>query len=298
MHRLLFIALVFAACSTAQGQTVAELRSHIEYLASDELGGRYPASEGMQKAKDYVRAECKKLGLQTFTQDVPVKGGTCQNVIAVLVGKDTSKRLVIGAHLDHIGQRGSNSRDVLYTGPTVYNGADDNASGSAAVLVLAKLMAKTKPGCTIEFHWYTGEEQNLLGSKYCTQSPVGKIGEYKLMVNLDMVGKLQELVGDVPFPFDLSPLYDKYPFAEGITITKDTRDSDHSSWWQAGVPAVLLHTGLHPDYHKPGDDPDKINYAGLVKVCQYAHDLVCTVDQELVPRKPAPVVRPVKPILY
>jgi Zn-dependent M28 family amino/carboxypeptidase len=253
----------------------------------------------MQKAKDYVRAECKKLGLQTYTQDVAVKGGTCQNVIAVLEGQDPSKRIVIGAHLDHIGQRGNNSRDALYTGPTVYNGADDNASGSAAVLALAKRLAKTKPGCTIEFHWYTGEEQNLLGSKYCTQSPVGKIDEYKLMVNLDMVGRLKQeaLVGDAPFPFDLTPLYAKYPFAEGITIARDTRDSDHSSWWQAGVPAVLLHTGLHPDYHKPGDDPDKINYDGLVKVCQYTYDLVCMVDQGLVPTS-RPVVKPNRPILY
>jgi Zn-dependent M28 family amino/carboxypeptidase len=251
----------------------------------------------MQKAKDYVRAECKKLGLQTYTQDVAVKGGTCQNVIAVLEGQDPSKRIVIGAHLDHIGQRGNNSRDALYTGPTVYNGADDNASGSAAVLALAKRLANTKPGCTLEFHWYTGEEQNLLGSKYCTQSPVGKIDEYKLMVNLDMVGRLQDgLSGDAPFPFDLTPLYAKYPFAEGITIARDTRDSDHSSWWQAGVPAVLLHTGLHPDYHKPGDDANKINYDGLVKVCQYACDLVCMMDQELVPHQP--VVKPNRPILY
>jgi len=291
MIRLLFVALVLV-CSTAQGQTAAELRTHVEYLASDDLGGRYPASDGMEKAKEYVRKECKALGLEVFTQDVTVKGGTCQNIIGVLEGKRTDKRIVIGAHLDHIGTTPARR----FRQPEVFNGADDNASGSAAVLALAKRLARVKPACTIEFHWYTGEEQNLLGSKQYVKRPIGEIEEYVCMINLDMVGRLKnkQLVGDdtapliLPIPEPaidldevLAPLYDKYIFAEKITWASDTRDSDHSSWWQAGVPAVILHTGLHDDYHKTTDDAEKLYYDGMVDVCHYALDIVDGVYRAL-----------------
>jgi len=252
-----------------------ELRTHVEYLASDDLGGRASASPGMEKAKDYVRGKCKELGLTVYTQDVKVKGGTCQNVIAVLPGRDESQRIVVGAHLDHIGARRGR----------VNNGADDNASGSACVLALAKKLAGTTPPVTIEFHWYTGEEQGLLGSAQYTRKPIGDISEYKLMLNFDMVGRMtaRKLSGSNSFPFDdtLQAMYDKYDFAEDITLTRDTGNSDHSSWWKADVPAVFLHTGLHTDYHRSTDDADKINFIGMLEVCKYGLDLVMEVNKEL-----------------
>ncbi len=284
--RLFVVAAILCCCVPIQGQTVAELRTHVEYLASDDLGGRYPASPGMKKAKDYVRSQCKELGLTVYTQDVKVHGGTCQNVIAILPGRDESQRIVIGAHLDHIGSRRGR----------VNNGADDNASGSACVLALAKKLAGVVPPVTIEFHWYTGEEQGLIGSRYYTKRPIGDIGEYKLMLNFDMVGRMptRKLSGDVPFPFDdiLQTLYDKHDFAEDITGTRDTGNSDHSSWWKAGVPAVFLHTGGHTDYHQPTDDTDKINFIGMLGVCKYGLDLVRAVGKEL-----DPVVIPDGPVV-
>jgi Zn-dependent M28 family amino/carboxypeptidase len=274
--RLLFIVAVLC-CSPVQGQTVAELRDHVEYLASDDLGGRHPASPGMKKAKAYVRGQCKEFGLTVYTQDVRVRNGTCQNVIAVLPGRDESQRIVIGAHLDHIGTRRGR----------VNNGADDNASGSACVLVLAKKLAGTTPPVTIEFHWYTGEEQGLLGSANYIKRPIGDIIEYKLMLNFDMVGRMPvpSLTGGDSFPFDsvLQTLYTKHDFAEDITWARDTGDSDHSSWWKAGVPAVFLHTGGHADYHRPTDDTDKINFIGMLGVCKYGFDLVMGVSKKLSP---------------
>ncbi len=275
MRPLFVIVAVLCCCAPIQGQTVAELRNHVEYLASDELEGRYPASPGMKKAKDYVRGQCKELGLTVYTQDVKVRGGTCQNVIAVLPGRDESQRIVVGAHLDHIGTRRGR----------INNGADDNASGSACVLALAKKLAGTRPPVTIEFHWYTGEEQGLIGSRYYTKRPIGDLSEYKVMLNFDMVGRrpVRELSGSVVFPFDdiLQTLYNKYDFAEDITWTKDTGDSDHSSWWKAGVPAVFLHTGGHADYHRPTDDTDKINFIGMLGVCKYGLDVVMAVGKKL-----------------
>jgi len=288
--RLCVIAAVLCCfCAPIQGQTVVELRDHVEYLASDDLGGRYPASPGMKKAKDYVRDQCRDLGLTVYNQDVKVKGGTCQNVVAVLPGRDESQRIVIGAHLDHIGARRGR----------VNNGADDNASGSACVLALAKKLAGTTPPVTIEFHWYTGEEQGLLGSAQYAHRPIGDIGEYKFMLNFDMVGRMPSpsLSGD-SFPFDrvLQTMYDKYDFAEDITWARDTGDSDHSSWWKVGVPAVILHTGLHADYHRPTDDTDKVNFIGMLEVCKYGLDLVGGVGKEL---SPPTVVVPEDPfVLY
>jgi hypothetical protein len=282
--RLLAIAAVLC-CASAQGQTVKELRDHVEYLASDDLGGRASASSGMKKAKDYVRDRCKEYGLTVYTQDVRVRGGTCQNVIAVLPGLDESQRIVIGAHLDHIGTRRG----------WVNNGADDNASGSACVLALAKKLAGTTPPVTIEFHWYTGEEQGLIGSAHYTKKPIGDISEYKFMLNFDMVGRMPttSLTGDDSFPFDsvLQSLRNKYDFAEDITWTQDTGDSDHSSWWKVDVPAMILHTGLHDDYHQPSDDVDKINFIGMLEMCKYGLDIVDGVGKKLGPVAPdVPVV--------
>jgi Zn-dependent M28 family amino/carboxypeptidase len=237
----------------------------------------------MDKAKAYVRDQAKALGLETYSQEVRVRGEVCHNVIAVLPGH-TDDRIVIGAHLDHIGARGK----------TIYNGADDNASGSAAVLALAKRLSERKPGCTIEFHWYTGEEQGLIGSKMYCKMPLVPLKHYRFMLNLDMVGRMekQKLIGAAPFPYQdvLDVLYDKYLFAERTTWASDTRDSDHSSWWQVGVPAVILHTGLHPDYHRPGDEADKINYEGMVKMCHYAFDLTRLIDARLVPEITDPAI--------
>jgi Zn-dependent M28 family amino/carboxypeptidase len=291
--RLLIVALVLT-CSTAYGQTAAELRTHVEYLASDELGGRLPASEGMEKAIKYVTDEATKLGLAMYTQDVNVRGGTCQNVIAILEGVDTSQRIVIGAHLDHIGSSAGRR-------PAINNGADDNATGSAAVLALARVLSATKPPCTIEFHWYTGEEQGLLGSKTYVKKPIGPIESYRFMLNFDMIGRLKDkmLLGARPpatNPIDLDavldPLYERHIFAKRITWDSDTRDSDHSPWWQGGVQAVILHTGLHSDYHKPTDTVDKIYFEGMVKVCEYGLDIVEGVYQEL----GLEVTEPVEPV--
>jgi len=261
------------------------MRTHIEYLADDGRGGRRPGSKGMKEAQKYIRAECKAQGIQTYTQEVDTRNTKCVNLIAVIPGH-SEKRIVIGAHLDHIGKsrRGR-----------VNNGADDNASGSTVALMLVDQLARgPKPGCTIEIHWYTGEEEGLTGSRAYVRSPLAPIDQYKCMVNLDMVGRMERtgLYGE-GFKFDavLQKLYKKYPFASKITFTGSGGGSDHVSWRKAGVPAVFLHTGLHSDYHKPTDDADKINLIGLVDVCHYALDIVRGVDQKLEPRKPtAPYV--------
>lgn len=285
---LLLDALLVAVLllSSADGQTVEDMQTHVEYLASDDLGGRAPGSDGMDKAAAYVQAEFEKLGMTAYRQEVRVRGVTCQNTIFVLPGR-TEDRIVVGAHLDHLGTaRGR--------GDKIYNGADDNASGCAMVIETAKQLAKTTPACTIEFHFYTGEEAGLIGSAAYVKTPLADIEQYRLMLCLDMVGRLQHngLIGIGGFPFEdvLGDLFEKYPFASDITWAKDTEDSDHSSWWKAGVPAVILHTGLHDEYHRPDDEADKINYPGMVSVCEYAVDIMKSIDRELHP--PTVIITP------
>jgi len=300
----LFTLLLLAVPAAACGQTVAELRTHVDYLADDSLAGRLPASEGMEQAIVYVKAECKKLGLQTYAQPVTVRGGTCNNTVAVLPGLRDDIRIVIGAHLDHIGSKKWGKQDIIY------NGADDNASGCAMVLAMArKIVAQGKPACTVEFHWYTGEEQGLLGSKTYCKKPIGDISEYQFMINLDMVGRLgDKLKGDpegadgsevttlITLPeakrFEpvLEDLYERYEFAKRITWFRNTNDSDHASWWLAGVPAVILHTGIHKDYHQGGDEADRIDYQGMVDITKYALDIYRGAQEELCPGGPSVVV--------
>jgi Zn-dependent M28 family amino/carboxypeptidase len=230
----------------------------------------------MKKARKYVWDRCQEIGLETYTQKVNVNGVACYNVVAVLPGRTTLCRIVIGAHLDHIG-RGN-------------NGADGNASGCAAVLGLAERLSERPRYPTIEFHWYTGEEKGLIGSKSYVKKPLSPLKYYKAMINLDMVGRQGVCGWQDGFPYDLSRLYKKYHFAEDITWAKDTGDSDHSSWWKVGVPAVMLHTGLHPDYHRPTDTADKINYDGMELVCNYAYDLVKLIIVEESPCTPVPYI--------
>jgi hypothetical protein len=279
--KILILLLILAVPAAAQ--TIDEMKTCVEYLADDAREGRWPGSEGMKEAQNYIRKQCKDRGLPTYTQEVSTRGTKCLNVITTIPGF-SEDRIVVGAHLDHIGKsrRGR-----------VYNGADDNASGCAVALMLAGQLAKgPKPGCTIEIQWYTGEEEGLTGSKAYVRSPLAPLKCYKFMLNLDMVGRLKKpgLYGE-GFKFDdvLEPLYKKYPFASKITLMGSTSGSDHVSWRDAGVPVLMLHTGLHRDYHEPSDDVNKINFRGLVDICHYALDIVRGVDQKLIPHKPANV---------
>ncbi len=260
---------VLALASTCNAQTASELKEHVTYLASDSLQGRDTASKGYAQAAKYVYEQCQEYGLQVRYQRV----GRCKNVIAWI--GESGTMIVVGAHLDHIG---TNRRG------TVYNGADDNASGCAALLGLAKRFANAStPGYTVVFQWYTGEEKGFLGSKYYVKNPLlpendPNIESHIFMLNLDMIGRLklqQKLIqeGNFDVPAILQELYKKYPYAKGITFRTGAR-SDQVSFAAVGIPVVFLHTGLHSDYHRATDDADKINYAGMVRVCDYAYDLL------------------------
>ena len=240
------------------------------------------------------------------------------NVIGILEGKDAvlkNEAIIIGAHYDHLGKGGAGSLAVNST--EIHHGADDNASGVSAMLELARQFAKEKNNKrTLIFMAFGGEEEGLLGSKAYVNNPVFPLDKTVAMINLDMVGRLNEnklTVGGIgtasewkdlvnsnnqqtPSAFGIgiplpSPLKVKIIEGNGEVINKTFPNfglqlnedgfgpSDHSSFYGKQIPILFFFTGTHTDYHKPTDTPEKINYDGLLKITNYVGEIVKNIDQ-------------------
>jgi len=280
------------------------LKRHIYYLASDELQGRLTGSEGETKAAKYLSAEFKKLGLkpyegkefiQNFEYSVKlnphddktsttVKG---KNVIAVLDNK-AEKTIVIGAHYDHLGLNEHHNSTLANSQGQIHNGADDNASGTAAVLELARLFSqnKTKENVNYIFALFSGEEDGLMGSKKLAETIKTNYPNIIFMINMDMVGRLNKdnnlTVGGVGTSPILPDLVKKYK-PESINLSLDESGvgpSDHTSFYLKDIPVLFLFTGTHTDYHKPTDDAEKINYPGQKTITNYVFNLANALGNE------------------
>jgi Zn-dependent M28 family amino/carboxypeptidase len=276
----------------------------VYFLAADDLGGRAIGTTGEQKAAEYLAQEFEKLGLtpmgtdgffQEFTVSKPSNpheeavigtdgaGVTGQNVVAFL-DKKADKTIVIGAHFDHLGMGGQGS---LHRGDSaIHNGADDNASGTAALLALAKIFKYETLKSNILFVAFSGEENGLWGSNYFVKNPTLDLKTINYMINMDMVGRLNPEkslavhgVGTSPsFPPVLDPIN-----ADSLKLVPSESGvgpSDHTSFYLQDLPVLHFFTGQHADYHKPSDDADKINYEGLVKVVRYISRLIAGLDEE------------------
>lgn len=273
MRILLLLLALF--CSSIWTSDTPSLKQDVVALSADEMQGRVPSSAGMLKAQTYVVEQLKEAGFKPTCQKVNTKYGVCYNLILTLPGISLEQGVVVGAHLDHVGtdRRGR-----------ITNGADDNASGCAALIELAKRLQDVPLKRTVTFVWFTAEETgNFDGSttyvKSLRRKPVA-------MVNLDMIGYLG-MTNDEAVDYNtrldsvLDPLYEKYPFAQSITYEECPSargsckpDSDQFPFCSRGVSTVLIHTGLHKHYHKHTDDAHRLNYKGMEKVCDYVHQLI------------------------
>src|SRR5205823_497308 len=171
--------------------------------------------------------------------------------------------VVLGAHYDHLGRSGG----------VVHPGADDNASGTAVVLGLARAFARAGGAPrTLVFALFAGEEIGLLGSAHYAQHPTVPVDRTIAMLNFDMVGRLRDrklYVGGVESGVGLRALVSAAANAEKLELDlgeSPFAPSDHASFYTAGVPVLFFHTGGHDDYHRPGDTADKINAAGMAEV--------------------------------
>jgi Peptidase family M28/PDZ domain len=303
MRKLLpsIIAVVFALPAAAQTTPEAyQLLADVRVLASDEMGGRVIGSAGADSAAAYIARRFEAAGLQpssqgwfqafTVSRDAPavaqlrlgeVRG---RNVIGVLPGRDPALRneiVIVGAHYDHLGMGGPGSgaldRDVLNQ---VHNGADDNASGTAALFHIASRLALQPPARTIVFIAFSGEELGLLGSAYYVKNPLYPLSSTLAMVNMDMVGRLKNrrlIVYGVETAREFPALLDSLNWYAGFDLKAQGDGygpSDHSSFYTSKRPVLHVFTDLHEDYHRATDDWNKINTDGLVRVADYTASIV------------------------
>lgn len=286
------ILSLFTTISFAQTFSVTEIQAHIEYLASDKLAGREPGTKGEKLAYTYIQNEFKKYGLkpqgskgylQPFSYKTMLsvhdtvangkkKNGT--NVIGFL-DNGAAKTIVIGAHYDHLGNH-EHSSSLDKNKKLIHNGADDNASGTAGVLALAKYFAGNgvTEKCNFLFMCYSAEEDGLIGSKYFTNNPTFELSKISCMLNMDMIGRLNDSTQKVTiFGVGTSPAYTNI-FANVNTTLKMGYDSsgigpsDQTSFYLKNIPVLHFFSGQHTDYHKASDDADKINYKGEVAILE------------------------------
>ena len=279
----------------------------IRFLSADRLQGRMTGSPGADTAAAYLARRFSQVGLQ------PAAGGWFQsfivgrdapaprqaytgnlvgkNVIGILPGRDPVLRtqaIILGAHYDHLGLGGFGSLDPDSTGK-VHNGADDNASGAAALIQVAARLAASPPARTVVFIAFSGEELGLVGSAHYVKEPIYPLAGTLAMVNLDMVGRLRNgrlIVYGARSAKEFPALLDSLNWYAGFDL-KPQGDgfgpSDHSSFYAAKRPVLHLFTDLHQDYHRTTDDWQQVNYDGLKRVADFTLGLVTALANRTKP---------------
>lgn len=235
-----------------------------------------------------------KINIRTSIGEKTRKG---HNVIG-FIDNNAATTVVLGAHLDHLGfGEDGNSRHTSHE-PAIHNGADDNASGTAALIELSRILKQSKAkNNNYLFIAFSGEELGLYGSKYFTENPTIDLKSVNYMINMDMVGRLNDssnvlTIGGYGTSPTWSTVIQKEYFGPGdhsakktaplLTIRTDssgTGPSDHTSFYRKDIPVLFYFTGLHTDYHKPTDDADKINYAGEKLIIEHISNLVESLDK-------------------
>ncbi|HYG02028.1 MAG TPA: M20/M25/M40 family metallo-hydrolase [Chryseosolibacter sp.] len=292
--RLLVIAVlvILSSCvSKAQKFSEENIRKHIEVLAHDSLGGRGTGTLGETAARNYIEKHFKALGLEpagderkysqafTFHRGVHGQGesGTAYN-IAGFLNNDAATTIIIGAHYDHLGTDGQESSLDANPATKIHNGADDNASGVAGVIELARFYTTNdiKENNNFLFLCFSGEEMGLLGSKYFADHAPIELSTVNFMINMDMIGRLNPQTKSlIVHGTGTSPVWEpliKKLKPETLTIATDSSGigpSDHTSFYLKDIPVLHFFTGSHADYHKPSDDIEKINLNGESEVLKF-----------------------------
>lgn len=299
--------IISVASSYAQDKVNKKLlHKHISYLAADKLKGRGTASKGEAKAAKYIAKYYKKLGLTpkgndgsyfhqfTFKRSSDPHGTVAATAVtensknvAAFLDNGAAYTVVIGAHYDHLGLgTDHNSREANPVG-LIHNGADDNASGTAGVLEMARYFStnNVKEKYNFLFLNFSGEELGLVGSKKYCENPTIDLNTVNYMLNMDMIGRLnQEKVlklGGVGTSPNFVPLINSMSAALKIKQDSSGMDaSDHTSFYLKNIPVLFAFTGQHEDYHKASDDVDKINFDGESMVVEYLIQLIEQLDAQ------------------
>jgi len=296
MKKLTLILLLGLIGTQLFAQSLQErYRKHIEFLASDDLQGRAAATRYDTLAVEYICAELAAIdgltllgnnGIQvvpysarisrTDTTRVPK---TTFNVVGLIEAQDPQYRnrtLIMGAHYDHLGVR------MVDSVMQVFNGADDNASGTAFIIESARELAKQKAQlkANVIVILFGGEEAGLIGSRFYANNPLRPIEEVKAMINFDMLGRMTAngiTVRGLGSAKEALGLFGSFRNREKIDLIFELRGNgptDYSSFYRVGVPAFSFSTRQHNDYHRHTDTMEKVNYEGMEIARNYIWQLV------------------------
>lgn len=300
-----------AAGRAADVITEAVIRGHVNVIAADSMLGRDTPSRGLDMTASYIAATFRALGLQpggdsgSYIQRYPVATGaktsgpraaaggeasfdphSAPNVVGILPGTDATLRhqyVVISAHMDHVGVSPGSTPD------SIWNGADDDASGTAGVLALAAALAQDPPRRSVILLTVSGEEKGLWGSRWFTENPPVPVDSIVADLNLDMIGRnWKDTISVIGLPYsDLGTTLKQVVAAHpelGLTAVGDLWPqenffvrSDHYNFVRQGIPALFFFNGTHEDYHRASDSPDRIDAEKEARVVRLVYHTVIAV---------------------
>ncbi|MEX0905987.1 MAG: M28 family peptidase [Balneolaceae bacterium] len=276
------------------------LRENIEWLAAGEREGRLAGTIHEADAANYIADRFLQFGVipagddETYFQEFLLSGPVVQamsmenhisrNVVGMVRGSQNPEQFIIlGAHYDSQGMGGVISMNGSIE-PSIHNGADDNASGTTGVLYLAKQLAENPAEKSILLIAFSGEEMGLIGSRYFAENMEMSRDSILAMINLDMIGRLveQELTifgtGTANIWSEILESVESDSLAIS-TVPSGTGSSDHAAFYEIGIPSLHYFTGIHEDYHRDTDIPEKINYDGMAAVLSHAEQTVREISR-------------------
>jgi len=281
----------------AETITASELKDNLTIFAGDEYEGRNTGEPGQKKAAEFIVKEYQQMGMEApegfsnYYQEIPTeffdgKLNASENVLGYIKGSEKPDEvLIITSHYDHVGVDDEGN---------IYNGADDGGSGPMAILELAEAFMEAKkdgytPKRSILFIHLTGEEKGLLGSKYYVENPIFPLANTVANLNMDMIGRIDKdhegndnyiyLIGSDKLSTDLHELSENvnseymnmdldYTYNDENDPNRFYYRSDHYNFAKNNIPVIFYFNGVHPDYHKPTDTAEKIEYEALKKRAQ------------------------------
>ncbi len=296
----LFFALLPGLWSQPADADFEQMKVDVIFLSSDNLEGRQPGTRGGDEAADYIAWRFEQMGLQAagkghswfqpfdFTyranphDENSEQRSSGKNVLAY-VDNGAATTVVIGAHYDHLGYGVTGSRHM--GDPAIHNGADDNASGVAVMLYLAKKLKEDGPkNNNYLFMAFSAEEFGLIGSKFFVEHPTLRLEDINYVINLDMVGRLKDDGTLIVNGAGTSPVWkDALQRIRVGNIHVKTFDSgvgpsDHTSFYLKDIPVLHFFTGQHEQYHKPEDDSFLLNFDGMYDVADFILRLISDLD--------------------
>ncbi len=298
-----YLFLFLAVAVNAVAQDIGQMKKDVSFLASDALEGREIGFKGEVEAATYLAKRFEAIGLipkgtNGYIQDFSVKPSNNphdeakvgENGDSTIIGHNvvgyidngSDNIVIIGAHFDHLGFGGIGS---LHKGEkAVHNGADDNASGTASIIQIADLLKNKNTNNNYLIIAFSGEEQGLWGSNYFSKNATIDMERVNYMLNLDMVGRLNEEKSLAINGVGTSPQWNKALEEIGdrgfklIKKESGVGPSDHTSFYLKDIPVLHFFTGQHVDYHKPSDDAEKLNYEGMAGIVQFIDALISSLD--------------------